>query len=122
MFKALVVDNAGGSVIAAVQQLDESLLPPGNVTLAVEYSTVNYKDGLVVTGAGGLVKQYPHSDSLLNAYAKFACIGEDAAKYWELRPAIEQRRSAAVWGHSATVESCDGHFKTAHRPGPVVGP
>ena len=60
MFKALVVDNAGGSVIAAVQQLDESLLPPGNVTLAVEYSTVNYKDGLVVTGAGGLVKQYPH--------------------------------------------------------------
>ncbi len=60
MFKALVVDNAGGSVIAAVQQLDESLLPPGNVTVAVEYSTVNYKDGLVVTGAGGLVKQYPH--------------------------------------------------------------
>jgi acrylyl-CoA reductase (NADPH) len=60
MFKALVVDNAGGSVIAAVQQLDESLLPPGDVTIAVEYSTVNYKDGLVVTGAGGLVKQYPH--------------------------------------------------------------
>ena len=60
MFKALVVDNAGGSVISAVQQLDESLLPPGDVTIAVEYSTVNYKDGLVVTGAGGLVKQYPH--------------------------------------------------------------
>jgi acrylyl-CoA reductase (NADPH) len=60
MFKALVVDNAGGSVITAIQELDESLLPPGNVTVAVEYSTVNYKDGLVATGAGGLVKQYPH--------------------------------------------------------------
>lgn len=60
MFKALVVDNAGGSVISAIQELDESLLPPGNVTVAVEYSTVNYKDGLVATGAGGLVKQYPH--------------------------------------------------------------
>jgi membrane associated rhomboid family serine protease len=77
---------------------------------------------LMKAGFASLVKQYPRSDALLNAYAKFACIGEDAAKYWELRPAIEQRRSAAVWGHSATVESCDGHFNAAHRPGPVVGP
>ena len=60
MFKAMVVDKAGGSVSAAVQELDEANLPPGNVTVAVEYSTVNYKDGLVATGAGGLVKQYPH--------------------------------------------------------------
>ncbi|HEV7612618.1 MAG TPA: MDR family oxidoreductase [Steroidobacteraceae bacterium] len=60
MFKAMVVDKAGGSVSAAVQELDEAHLPPGNVSVAVEYSTVNYKDGLVATGAGGLVKQYPH--------------------------------------------------------------
>ena len=60
MFKAMVVDKAGGSVSAAVQEMDEAHLPPGNVTVAVEYSTVNYKDGLVATGAGGLVKQYPH--------------------------------------------------------------
>jgi acrylyl-CoA reductase (NADPH) len=60
MFKAMVVDKAGGSVSAAVQDLDEAHLPPGNVTVAVQYSTVNYKDGLVATGAGGLVKQYPH--------------------------------------------------------------
>jgi acrylyl-CoA reductase (NADPH) len=60
MFKAMVVDKVGGSVSAAVQDLDEAHLPPGNVTVAVQYSTVNYKDGLVATGAGGLVKQYPH--------------------------------------------------------------
>jgi acrylyl-CoA reductase (NADPH) len=60
MFKALVVDDVGGTVTAAVRDLDDALLPSGNVTVAVEYSTVNYKDGLVVTGAGGLVKQYPH--------------------------------------------------------------
>jgi acrylyl-CoA reductase (NADPH) len=60
MFKAIVVDKAGGSVSAAVQELDEAHLPAGNITVAVEYSTVNYKDGLVATGAGGLVKQYPH--------------------------------------------------------------
>jgi acrylyl-CoA reductase (NADPH) len=60
MFKALVVDNSGGAVAASVQNLDEASLPPGNVTVAVEYSGINYKDGLVMTGAGGLVKRYPH--------------------------------------------------------------
>ena len=60
MFKALVVDNASGSIAAAVRDLDESSLPDGDVTVAVDYSTVNYKDGLVITGAGGLVKNYPH--------------------------------------------------------------
>ena len=60
MFKALVVDNSSGSVTADVRELDEASLPAGDVTVAVEYSTVNYKDGLVVSGSGGLVKKYPH--------------------------------------------------------------
>jgi acrylyl-CoA reductase (NADPH) len=60
MFKALVIENDAGKVTAGVQSLDEASLPAGDVTVAVEYSTVNYKDGLVVTGAGGLVKRYPH--------------------------------------------------------------
>ena len=60
MFKALVIDNNGGTVTDSMQNIDEASLPPGNVTVAVEYSTLNYKDGLVVTGAGGLVKRYPH--------------------------------------------------------------
>ncbi len=60
MFKALVVDNNGGTVSASLQTIDEASLPGGNVRVAVEYSTVNYKDGLVVTGQGGLVKRYPH--------------------------------------------------------------
>jgi acrylyl-CoA reductase (NADPH) len=60
MFKALVVDNDGGAVAASVKDLDEASLPPGNVTVAVEYSGLNYKDGLVATGGGGLVKRYPH--------------------------------------------------------------
>ena len=60
MFKALVVDNSSGAVAATVQELDEASLPAGDVTVAIEYSSLNYKDGLVVTGAGGLVKKYPH--------------------------------------------------------------
>src|SRR5450755_871598 len=60
MFRALVIDSNGGTVSASLQNVNEASLPPGNVIVAVEYSTVNYKDGLVVTGAGGLVKRYPH--------------------------------------------------------------
>jgi acrylyl-CoA reductase (NADPH) len=60
MFRALVLDHGDGKVNAGVQELDETSLPAGNVTVAVDYSTINYKDGLVVTGAGGLVKRYPH--------------------------------------------------------------
>ncbi|MEM8627762.1 MAG: MDR family oxidoreductase [Pseudomonadota bacterium] len=60
-FNALVVEkNDEGKKSASVQQLDESQLPAGNVTVAVEYSTVNYKDGLCLTSGGGLVKEYPH--------------------------------------------------------------
>jgi acrylyl-CoA reductase (NADPH) len=60
MFKALVVDNNGGTISASLQTIAEASLPPGNVIVGVDYSSVNYKDGLVVTGAGGLVKRYPH--------------------------------------------------------------
>ncbi len=60
MFEALLLDDASGSVAAEIRELDEARLPPGDVTVAVEYSTVNYKDGLVISGRGGLVKKYPH--------------------------------------------------------------
>jgi acrylyl-CoA reductase (NADPH) len=60
MFKALLLEESDGKVTASVRELEESALPAGNVTVAVEYSTVNYKDGLVVNGGGGLVKRWPH--------------------------------------------------------------
>src|SRR5580698_6241829 len=60
MFKALLLENTNGAVSASVVPIDESRLPAGNVTVAVEYSTVNYKDGMIINGVGGLVKNYPH--------------------------------------------------------------
>ncbi len=60
MFKAMVLDNSGGTISASVREMDESSLPAGDVTVAVEFSSLNYKDGLVVGGTGGLVKKYPH--------------------------------------------------------------
>ncbi|WP_050927843.1 acryloyl-CoA reductase [Aestuariivita boseongensis] len=60
--KALVVrkDEESGKTSAAVEDLSVADLPEGDVTVAVEYSTVNYKDGLCIGPGGGLVRQYPH--------------------------------------------------------------
>ena len=60
-FRALLVEkDESGAVSAAVQDLDDARLPDGDVTVAVEYSTLNYKDGLCITGKGGLVRTFPH--------------------------------------------------------------
>jgi len=60
-FKALIVDKAeDGTVSQKIETIGEERLPEADVTVAVEYSTLNYKDGLCLTGAGGLVRTYPH--------------------------------------------------------------
>ena len=61
MFNALIVDKDDeGKTHAAVKQIAEGDLPDAEVTVAVEYSTVNYKDGLCLGSGGGLVRNYPH--------------------------------------------------------------
>jgi acrylyl-CoA reductase (NADPH) len=62
MFNALVVnkDEESGKTSAAVEKISTDQLPEGNVVVNVEYSTVNYKDGLCIGPGGGLVREYPH--------------------------------------------------------------
>ena len=61
-FRALLLERDGdGPATASVQTLDEARLPEGEVTVAVDYSTVNYKDGLCLgPKGGGLVRTWPH--------------------------------------------------------------
>ena len=58
MFKALLLDNANGFQ-ATLQDLDESQLPAGDVTVALQYSTLNYKDGLALCNKGPVVRNWP---------------------------------------------------------------
>jgi len=61
MFNALVVNkDEDGKTSAGVEQIGLDDLPHAEVTVAVEYSTVNYKDGLCIGPGGGLVRSYPH--------------------------------------------------------------
>src|SRR5688500_12302359 len=60
MFKALLLTEKDGKVTPQITQLDEERLPEGDVTVRVQYSTLNYKDGLILNGLGRLVRNYPH--------------------------------------------------------------
>ena len=59
VFKAIVVEKADGGTKAALTDFDEANLMDGDVTVRVEYSTLNYKDGLAVTGKGPVVRRFP---------------------------------------------------------------
>jgi acrylyl-CoA reductase (NADPH) len=59
-FTALVLKESDGKVTAGIEPLDDSALPDGDVTVAVDYSTLNYKDGMIINGLGRIVRSYPH--------------------------------------------------------------
>lgn len=57
--KAIVIEKAEGGVKAALTNFDEANLMDGDVTVRVEYSTINYKDGLAITGKAPVVRRWP---------------------------------------------------------------
>jgi len=59
MFNAILVEREPPPYRASLKQLDESQLPPGDVSARVEYSTLNYKDALAITGKGPVVRHFP---------------------------------------------------------------
>jgi acrylyl-CoA reductase (NADPH) len=58
MFQALVLDKTP-EFSAVVREVDDSFLPEGDVTVAIEYSTLNYKDGLAITNKSPVVRSWP---------------------------------------------------------------
>lgn len=57
--QALILNQRDGQTHAAVEQLDPASLPEGDVTVEVNYSSLNYKDALAITGKGKIVRQFP---------------------------------------------------------------
>ncbi len=58
-FKALLIEERDGKVESGFVRMDEGQLDPGNVTIRVAYSSVNYKDALAATGAGKIIRRFP---------------------------------------------------------------
>lgn len=59
MFKALVLDQVDDQTVSAIKQLEVADLPDEEVLIDVAYSSLNYKDGLAVTGTGKIVRNFP---------------------------------------------------------------
>ena len=59
MFSAIVIDKTDEGQTVTLQQLDASALPEGDVAIDVAFSTLNFKDGLAVTGASPVVRKFP---------------------------------------------------------------
>jgi acrylyl-CoA reductase (NADPH) len=59
MFKAILIEKDEVGYRAALREIDEAQLPEGDVTVEVAYSTLNYKDGLAITGKGPVVRKFP---------------------------------------------------------------
>src|SRR3546814_13533749 len=59
MFHALLIEKNDDNYQTRLTELDDSQLPEGDVTVRVEYSTLNYKDGLAISGRSPVVRRFP---------------------------------------------------------------
>lgn len=108
-FTALIVDKGEGGTTAAVTELPDDRLPEGEVTVAVRHSTLNYKDGLVLAGQGGLVRTWPHVPGV-----DFSGVVEDSSDpRWAPGDAViltGWRVGETRWGGYATRARVPGDF------------
>ena len=59
-FKALILNQEGENFSREVKSIDKSFLKHGDVTVKVDYSDLNFKDGMILKNGGRLVKEFPH--------------------------------------------------------------
>lgn len=57
--QALILEQQDGKTVASVQAIDESRLPEGDVTVDIDWSSLNYKDALAITGKGKIIRNFP---------------------------------------------------------------
>ena len=57
--QALILEQQEGKTISAVKTIDENQLPEGNVTVDIDWSSLNYKDALAITGKGKIIRNFP---------------------------------------------------------------
>ena len=59
-FKALIINQEGDNFTREIKSIDKSFLKHGDVTIKVDYSDLNFKDGMILKNGGRLVKEFPH--------------------------------------------------------------
>jgi len=59
-FKALILNKKGDELVREVKNIEKSFLKHGDVLVKVDYSSINFKDALILKNGAGLVKEFPH--------------------------------------------------------------
>jgi acrylyl-CoA reductase (NADPH) len=108
-FKAFLLTNHGGEFAASFEHIDKGALPPGEVLVRVAFSSLNYKDGLAVTGRPGVVRKYPMVPGI-----DLAGVVEESRSS-EFKPGDKVvvtgcGTSETMWGGYAELARLDGEF------------
>jgi acrylyl-CoA reductase (NADPH) len=108
-FKALLATQSDGKFSASIQELDRDSIPPGEVLVRVAFSSLNYKDGLAVTGRPGVIRKFPMVPGV-----DFAGTVEESAS-GEFKPGDEVvvtgcGTSESFWGGYAQYARLDSQF------------
>ena len=114
--KALLLREKDGKVTGAIEEIADDQLPAGDVTVAVQYSTLNYKDGLVLGGLGRLVRQYPHIPGIDFA----GTVESSTSPQWKMGDAViltGWRVGETHWGGYAQKARVKGEWLVALPPG-----
>jgi acrylyl-CoA reductase (NADPH) len=115
-FTALLATQDNGNFTATFRQLEREALPPGEVLVRVAYSSLNYKDGLAVTGRPGVIRKYPMVPGI-----DFAGVVEESSSP-EFQRADEVvvtgcGTSETLWGGYAQLARLDAQFIVPVPPG-----
>ena len=105
-FKAVLATQEDGKVNVAMQQLERSALPAGNVVVQVHYSDLNYKDGLAVTGRPGVIRKFPMVPGIDLA----GVVQESSSPDWKAGDEVVVTGaglSETMWGGYAELASLD---------------
>ena len=114
--KALLLREKDGKVTGAIEEIADDQLPAGDVTVAVQYSTLNYKDGLALGGLGRLVRQYPHIPGIDFA----GTVESSTSPQWKMGDAViltGWRVGETHWGGYAQKARVKGEWLVALPPG-----
>lgn len=103
-FRALLTSQVDKATAHEIVELDDNRLPAGDVTIAVDYSSLNYKDGLVLTGRGRLVKDYPHVGGIDLA----GTVTDSASARWKAgqRVLLTGFRVGEIWWGGYATKAC----------------
>ena len=120
--QALILEQQDGKTIAAVKAVDDSLLPQGNVTVDIQWSSLNYKDALAITGKGKIIRNFPMVPGIDFASALVERLARNGLRLFLLgaKPGVAEQAGENLEKRYPDLLLCGTHDGYFQADGPVV--